>query len=90
MKKLSFTLPAAMFAIAFASGAFAVTCAEGVRHAGCVSSKGAVELRKPVEPVPARGVEVAPARAVEVPAARVVEPRPVERCAVVDGRRVCR
>jgi hypothetical protein len=84
------SLTVAILLTVAAGSAIAVECAEGVRHAGCVGPRGAVEVRKPVEPVPARGVEVAPARAVEVPAARVVEPRPVERCAVVDGRRVCR
>ena len=96
MKASAFTLPAAILAMTFASGAYAVDCADGVRRAECETSRGAVEVRKPVEPVPARGVEVAPARGVEVaparevPVARDAEVRATPECRMVDGRRVCR
>jgi len=96
MKALVLTVSAAIAAMTFASGAYAVECADGVRRAGCETSRGAVEVRKPVEPVPARGVEVAPARGVEVaparevPAAREAEVRVTPECRMVDGRRVCR
>lgn len=96
MKNSAFNLAAAVLALTFASGAYAVECADGVRRAGCETSRGAVEVRKPVEPVPARGVEVAPARGVEVapareaPAAREAEMRMTPECRMVDGRRVCR
>ena len=96
MRASAFTLSVAIAAITFASGAYAVECVDGVRRAGCETSRGAVEVRKPVEPVPARGVEVAPARGVEVapakelPAAREAEVRVTPECRMVDGRRVCR
>jgi len=96
LKASVFALPAAILAMTFASGACAVECADGVRRAECETSRGAVEVRKPVEPVPERGVEVAPARGVEVaparevPAARDAEVRATPECRMVDGRRVCR
>ena len=96
MKASAFILSAAMLAMTFASGAYAVECVDGVRRAECETSRGAVEVRKPVEPVPARGVEVAPARGVEVaparevPVARDAEVRATPECRMVDGRRVCR
>ncbi len=96
MKASPFTLLAAILAMTFASGAYAVDCADGVRRAECETSRGAVEVRKPVDPVPTREVEVAPARGVEVaparevPAARDAEVRVTPECRMVDGRRVCR
>lgn len=96
MKVSAIKLSAAILAMMLASGAYAVECRDGVRRAECETSRGAVEVRKPVEPVPARGVEVAPARGVEVapareaPAAREAEMRVTPECRMVDGRRVCR
>ena len=96
MKASAFILSAAILTMALAPSAYAVTCVDGVRRAGCETERGAVEVRKPVEPVPARGVEVAPARGVEVapareaPAAREAEMRMTPECRMVDGRRVCR
>lgn len=96
MKTSLFTLSATLLTMAFATSAYAVTCADGVRRAECETSRGAVEVRKPVEPVPARGVEAAPARGVEVapgreaPVAREAEVRASPECRMVDGRRVCR
>ena len=96
MKASALTVSAAIAAITLASSAYAVECVDGVRRAGCETSRGAVAVRKPVEPVPARGVEVAPARGVEVapakelPAAREAEVRVTPECRMVDGRRVCR
>ncbi|QKS30435.1 MAG: hypothetical protein HT579_16835 [Candidatus Accumulibacter similis] len=103
MNVSAINLPAAVLAMAFGSGAYAVTCVDGVRRAECETAAGVVEVRKPVEPVPVRGVEVAPARAVEVAPARAVEVAPAREaevrdaevrtaadCRIVDGRRVCR
>ena len=96
MKASAFTLSAAVLTVTLVSSAYAVTCVDGVRRAGCETERGAVEVRKPVEPVPARGVEVAPARGVEVvpgrevPVAREAEVRVTPECRMVDGRRVCR
>ena len=97
MKASAFTLSAAVLTVILAPSASAVTCVDGVRRAGCETERGAVEVRKPVEPVPARGVvEVAPARGVEVaparevPVAREAEVRVTPECRMVDGRRVCR
>ena len=103
MKASPFVLPAALLAVTLASAAYGVECVEGVRRAGCETARGAVEVRKPVVPVPVRGVEVAPvhadevapARGVEVvpareaPVAREVEVRGATECRIVDGRRVC-
>lgn len=58
----------------------AVVCARGVVRAGCAGPNGAVVARRPVP----RAVVVRPA-----PRAVVVRPVPV-RCAIVNGRRVCR
>jgi hypothetical protein len=88
MKVSAIKLSAAILAMMLASGAYAVECRDGVRRAECETSRGAVEVRKPVEPVPARGVEMAPAR--EAPAAREAEMRVTPECRMVDGRRVCR
>ena len=96
MKASAFTLLAAILTVILAPNAYAVTCVDGVRRAGCETERGAVEVRKPVEAVPARGVEVAPARGVEVvpgrevPVAREAEVRVTPECRMVDGRRVCR
>ena len=96
MKASVFTLSAVIWAVTLLPSAYAVTCVDGVRRAGCETERGAVEVRKPVEPVPARGVEVAPARGVEVaparevPVAREAEVRVTPECRMVDGRRVCR
>jgi len=102
MNVSAINLSAAVLAMAFGSGAYAVTCVDGVRRAECETAAGVVEVRKPVEPVPVRGVEVvAPARAVEgapereAPVAREAEVREAEvrtvpECRIVDGRRVCR
>jgi hypothetical protein len=96
MKAHAFTLSAAILGMTLGSSAHALECADGVRRAGCETARGAVEVRKPVEPVPARGVEVAPARGVEVaparevPVAREAEVRAAPECRMVDGRRVCR
>ena len=96
MKASVFALSAAILGMTLASSAHALECADGVRRAGCETARGAVEVRKPVEPVPARGVEVAPARGVEVvpgrevPVAREADVRVTPECRMVDGRRVCR
>ncbi|SFD11614.1 hypothetical protein SAMN05428997_11817 [Bosea sp. CRIB-10] len=58
----------------------AVVCARGVVRAGCAGPNGAVVARRPVP----GAVVVRPA-----PRAVVVRPAPV-RCAIVNGRRVCR
>lgn len=65
----------------------AVVCARGVVRAGCVGPNGAVVARRPVP----RAVVVRPAGAVVVRPAGAVVVRPVPvRCAIVNGRRVCR
>ncbi|HNC51022.1 MAG TPA: hypothetical protein PLO14_02105 [Accumulibacter sp.] len=86
MKTLSVTLAVACLMIA--AQAKAVTCEEGVRHAACETSRGAVEVRKPVPvaEVPHKEVVVEPTReVVEKPKVEVVP-----ECRIVDGRRVCR
>jgi hypothetical protein len=66
--------------------AIAVECAEGVRHAGCVGQRGAVEVSKPVAAAP-KEVVVAPKKeVVVVPEKEVV----ADPCRIIDGRRVCR
>ena len=96
MKARAFTLSAAILGMTLTSSGHALECADGVRRAGCETERGAVEVRKPVEPVPARGIEVVPARGVEVaparevPVAREAEVRATPECRMVDGRRVCR
>lgn len=64
-------------ALAVPMEANAVLCARGVARAGCVGPNGAVVARRPVP----RAVVVRPV---------VVRPAPVVRCAIVNGRRVCR
>lgn len=76
----------AAFLMALTSSAIAVECAEGVRHAGCVGPKGAVEVSKPVVAEP-KEVVVAPKKEVVVAPEKEVVTGP---CRIVDGRRVCR
>ncbi|MCV9940407.1 hypothetical protein OIU35_29000 [Boseaceae bacterium BT-24-1] len=64
-------------ALAVPTQANAVVCARGVVRAGCVGPNGAIVARRPVP----RAVVVRPI---------VVRPEPVVRCAIVNGRRVCR
>lgn len=64
-------------ALAVPTEANAVVCARGVVRAGCAGPNGAVVARRPVP----RAVVVKPV---------VVRPAPVARCAIVNGRRVCR
>lgn len=68
------------------SSAIAVECAEGVRRAGCVGPRGAVEVSKPVATAP-KEVVVAPKKEVVVVPEKEVVAGP---CRVIDGRRVCR
>ena len=73
--------------LAVATGsAIAVECAEGVRHAGCVGPRGAVEVNKPVVAAP-KEVVVEPKKEVIVAPEKEVVTAP---CRIVDGRRVCR
>ncbi len=86
MKTSLMTLAAACLMIA--ANANAVTCEEGVRRAGCETSRGVVEVRKPVPvaEVPHKEVVVEPTKEViEKPKVEVVP-----ECRIVDGRRVCR
>ena len=61
-------LTVAVLLSVLAGGAFAVECAEGVRRAGCVGPRGAVEVNKPVVAEP-KEVVVAPKKEVVVEAA---------------------
>jgi hypothetical protein len=83
MKTLAISLSASLLMLAAVSNANAVTCAEGVRRAGCAGPNGAVAVRKPVTAVPPKAVVVAPA-----PKAVVVAP--AHACRHVNGVRVCR
>lgn len=71
---------------AVTSSAIAVECAEGVRRAGCVGPRGAVEVSKPVATAP-KEVVVAPKKEVVVTPEKEVVAAP---CRIIDGRRVCR
>lgn len=75
------------------SSAMAVECAEGVRRAGCVGPRGAVEVSKPVASAP-KEVVVAPKKVVVAPEKEVVVAPEKEvvagPCRIIDGRRVCR
>lgn len=89
MKSPLFALATAFLLIA--ANANAVTCVEGVRRAGCETSKGAVVVNKPVAEVP---VVKTPANAVVVEPAKEVVVKPkaevVPECRMVEGKRVCR
>ena len=89
MKILVMSLSVALLMMAAVTNANAVTCAEGVRRAGCVGPEGAVAVRKP-EPVvvePKKEVVVVPQKeVVVVPEKEVVGPP----CRMTEGRRVCR
>lgn len=88
MKTIVMSLSAALVMMAAVTNANAVTCAEGVRRAGCVGPEGAVAVRKP-EPV-----VVAPKKEVVVPQKEVVVVPEKEvvgaPCRMIEGRRVCR
>ena len=80
MKSIFMTIGAALFMMAVVSDANAVICAKGVYRAGCAGPNGAAVVRRPVAVAP-RPVVVAP---------RPVVVAPVNRCAWVNGRKVCR
>lgn len=86
MKALFMSVGAAVLMTSAATGAIAVECAEGVRHAGCVGREGAVEVRKPIAE-PAKEVVVAPKKEVVIAPEKAVASEP---CRIIDGRRVCR
>ncbi len=89
MKTIVMSLSAALVMMAAVTNANAVTCAEGVRRAGCVGPEGAVAVRKP-EPVvvaPTKEVVVAPKKEVVVVPEKEVVGAP---CRMIEGRRVCR
>ena len=83
MKKITMSLSAALLMMVAVTNANAVTCAEGVRRAGCAGPNGAVAVRKPVAAVPPKAVVVAPAP-------KPVVVAPARACRYVDGVRVCR
>jgi hypothetical protein len=87
MKSIFMTIGAALFMMAVVSDANAVTCAKGVYRAGCAGPNGAAVVRRPVAVAP-RPVVVAPRPVVVAP--RPVVVAPVNRCAWVNGRKVCR
>lgn len=82
---MKFLTVAILLSVATGS-AIAVECAEGVRHAGCVGPRGAVEVSKPVVAEP-KEVVVAPKKEVVVAPEKEVVTAP---CRIVDGRRICR
>lgn len=89
MKTIVMSLSAALVMMAAVTNANAVTCAEGVRRAGCVGPEGAVAVRKP-EPVvvaPKKEVVVVPQKEVVVVPQKEVVGAP---CRMIEGRRVCR
>lgn len=89
MKTIVMSLSAALVMMAAVTHANAVTCAEGVRRAGCVGPEGAVAVRKP-EPVvvaPQKEVVVVPQKEVVVVPQKEVVGAP---CRMIEGRRVCR
>ncbi|HCZ14690.1 MAG TPA: hypothetical protein PL117_13855 [Accumulibacter sp.] len=92
MKSLMMSLSAALVMMTAVADASAVTCAEGVRRAGCVGPNGAVVARKPVAAAPATAVVVAPAaKAVVIdPAPKAVVVTPAHGCRYVNGAKVCR
>lgn len=81
MKILLASLGAALL-ITTTGNANAVTCAAGVRHAGCAGANGAVVARKPVT--------AAPKAAVVAPAPKAVVVTPAHGCRYVNGAKVCR
>ncbi|MBL8416561.1 MAG: hypothetical protein JNM42_19220 [Propionivibrio sp.] len=83
MKTIAMSLSAALFMMVTVTNASAVTCAEGVRRAGCAGPNGAVAVRKPVAAVPPKAVVVAPAP-------KPVVVAPAHACRYVNGVRVCR
>ncbi len=92
MKSLMMSLSAALVMMTAVVDASAVTCAEGVRRAGCVGPNGAVVAHKPVAAVPPKAVVVAPApnAVVVAPAPRAVVVTPAHGCRYVNGAKVCR
>lgn len=89
MKTIVMSVSAALVMMAAVTNANAVTCAEGVRRAGCVGPEGAVAVRKP-EPVvvaPKKEVVVVPQKEVVVVPEKEVVGAP---CRMIEGRRVCR
>jgi len=89
MKTIVMSLSAALVMMAAVTNGNAVTCAEGVRRAGCVGPEGAVAVRKP-EPVvvaPKKEVVVVPQKEVVVVPEKEVVGAP---CRMIEGRRVCR
>ena len=91
MKTITMFLSTALLMMVAVANAAAVTCAEGVRRAGCAGPNGAVAVRKPVAAVPPKAVVVAPApKAVVVaPAPKPVVVAPAHACRYVNGVRVC-
>lgn len=89
MKTIVMSLSATLLMMAAVTDANAVTCAEGVRRAGCVGPEGAVAVRKP-EPVvvaPTKEAVVVPKKEVVVVPEKEVVGAP---CRMIEGRRVCR
>ena len=93
MKTIVMSLSAALLMMAAVTNANAVTCAEGVRRAGCVGPEGAVAVRKPeaVVVAPQKDVVVVPKKEVVVVPEKEVVGAPAGRpCRMVGGVRVCR